>query len=81
MNTAIKWLLMTTYYTQRTKPCSNITREASCYSVGNKYRDPKPDDMQRARDLGILSSNSEISIKSLPSQGSGNPKEEEAKIM
>lgn len=43
---------------------------------GNKYRDPQPDNVQRVRDPGILSSKWNVSIRSLPSglrRGGGNP--------
>lgn len=64
----------------RPAPCSAIIRKFPHAADGDKYRDPQPDIIQRARDLETFSSKWDISIKSLFS-GSGNPAEEEAKRM
>ena len=58
---------MTFYYTHRSVLCSAIIRELPPTANGNKYRDPRPDIMQRLRDLGTLWPKWDVSIKSLPS--------------
>ena len=61
-----KLILMTLFYTYRSRPCSS--REASPAADGNKYRDQHTGNAPRVGDLGILSPNRDFAIKYHPSQ-------------
>ena len=74
---AIKWILMTFYYSIDQCLAQPSSETLAPAVEGNKYRDSQLDSVQRVRDLGTLGHKWDGSLKSL-SSGSGNPVEKKA---
>lgn len=56
------------FHTHKPVPCLASSKKLPHAANGNRYREPQPDNTQRARDLGTLNPKQKVSIKSLTSE-------------